>query len=161
MRMLRLTDAFIWEDLPTTDPVTGSLTMAAWIPLIQKFTSRITISAISFHVAQSTARVLTSDDPSFVFGTGYPFDQKKSPAFEIINLAQVKCPSASGILLYASYDAVTMKSYISKCGKMCKYDGLAMTLDCISFILATPISKDMVTRREILIGQLTAYGFTS
>ena len=25
VRMLRLTDAFIWEDLPTTDPVTGSL----------------------------------------------------------------------------------------------------------------------------------------
>jgi len=90
VRMLRLTDAFIWEDLPTTDPVTGSLSMAAWIPRIQRFTSSITISAISFHVVQTTARVLTSDDPSFVFGTGYPFDQKKSPAFEVINLAQVK-----------------------------------------------------------------------
>ena len=110
VRMLRLTDAFIWEDLPTTDPVTGSLTMAAWIPRIQRFTSSIIILAISFHVAQSTARVLTSDDPSFVFGTGYPFDQKKSPAFEVINLAQVKCLSASGILSYASYYVVRTKN---------------------------------------------------
>jgi len=149
VRMLRLTDAFIWEDLPSTDPVTGSLTMAAWIPLIQRFTSIITISAISFHVAQSTARVLTSDDPSFVFGTGYPFDQKKSPAFEVINLAQVKCLSASGILSYASYYVVRMKSYISKSSKMCKYDGLAMTLVCISFTFPTLISKGMVTMREM------------
>jgi hypothetical protein len=140
VRMLRLTDAFIWEDLPTTDPVTGSLTMAAWIPRIQRFTSSVIISAISFHVAQSTARVLTSDDPSFVFGTGYPFDQKKSPAFEIINLAQVKCPSGSGILLYASCYVVRMKSYIPKCGKMCKYDGLVMTLVCSSFMLPALIS---------------------
>jgi len=161
VRMLRLTDAFIWEDLPAKDPVTGSLTMAAWIPRIQKFTSSIIISAISFHVAQSTARFLTSDEPSFVFGTGYPFDQKKSPAFEIINLAQVKCLSASGVLPYVLYCVVTKKSYFSKCGKMCKYDGLAMTLVCISFILPTPVSKDMVTRWEILIGQLTGYGYTS
>jgi len=161
VRMLRLTDAFIWEDLPTTDPVTGSLTMAAWIPRIQRFTSSITISAISFHVAQTTARLLTSDDPSFVFGTGYPFDQKKSPAFEIINLAQVKCLAASGILSYASYCVVRMKSYISKCGKMCKYNGLAVTLVCISFIFPNLISKVMVTRREILIVQLTGCGYTS
>jgi len=124
--MLRLTDAFIWEDLPTTDPITGSVTMAAWIPRIQRFTSSITISAISFHVAQSTVRFLTSDDPSFVFGTGYPFDQKKSPAFEIINLAQVKCLSAIGIVPYASHYVVRMKSYIPKCGKICKYNSLAM-----------------------------------
>jgi hypothetical protein len=128
VRMLRLTDAFIWEDLPTTDPVNGSLTMAAWISRIQRFTSSIIISAIFFHVTQSIARVLTSDDPSFVFGTGYPFDQKKSPAFEIINLAQVKCLSASGILPYVIYYVVRVKIYISKCGKMCKYDGLAMIL---------------------------------
>jgi hypothetical protein len=88
--MLRLTDAFIWEDLPTRDPVTGSLTMAAWIPRIRRFTTSIIISAITFHVVQSAVRVVTSDDPSFVFGTGYPFDKKKSPAFELINLAQVK-----------------------------------------------------------------------
>jgi hypothetical protein len=88
--MLRLTDAFVWEDLPTRNPVTGRLTMAAWIPRVQKFTINITISAITFHIVQSTVRFLTSDDPSFVFGTGYPFDTKKSPAFELINLAQVK-----------------------------------------------------------------------
>jgi hypothetical protein len=88
--MLRLTDAFMWEDLPTTDPVTGSLTMAGWIPRIQRFASRTIIFAITFHAVQSAVRVATSDDPSFVFGTGYPFDKKRSPAFELINLAQVK-----------------------------------------------------------------------
>jgi hypothetical protein len=44
---------------------------------------------------------------------------------------------------------------------MCEWDGLAMTLVCISFMLPTLISKGMVTRREMLIGQLSAYGCTS
>ena len=90
VRMLRLTDAFIWEDLPTTDPVTGSLTMAAWIPRIQKFSSIITTTAISYHVIQTTIRFTTSDDRPFMYGTWYPFNATKSPAYELINISQVK-----------------------------------------------------------------------
>jgi len=90
VRMLRLTDAFVWEDLPTTDPVTGSLTMAAWIPRIQKFTNIITTTGVAFHVVQTTIRFTLFDDRPFMFGTWYPFDATKSPTYELINLSQVK-----------------------------------------------------------------------
>jgi hypothetical protein len=88
--MLRLTDAFIWEDLPTTDPVTGSLTMAAWIPRIQKFTTIITTTAIAFHVVQTTIRFTLIEDRPFMFGTWYPFDARKSPTYELVNISQVE-----------------------------------------------------------------------
>jgi hypothetical protein len=90
VRMLRLTDAFIWENLPTTDPVTGSLTMAAWIPRIQKFTNIIPATAIAFYVAQSTIRFTTSDDRPFIYGTWYSFNAKKTPTYEQISITQVK-----------------------------------------------------------------------
>jgi len=90
VRMLRLTDAFVWEDLPTTDPVTGSLTMAAWIPRIQKFTNIITTTGVAFHVVQTTIRFTLIDDRPFMFGTWYPFDATKSPTYELINISQVK-----------------------------------------------------------------------
>ena len=90
VHMLRLTDAFVWEDLPTTDPVTGSLTMAAWIPRIQKFTTILTTTAIAFDVVQTTIRLTTSDDRPFVYGTWYPFDVTKSPTYELINISQVR-----------------------------------------------------------------------
>jgi hypothetical protein len=89
VRMLRITDAFIWEDLPTTDPVTGSLTMAAWILRIQKFTSIITATAIAFHVVQTTIRFTFIDDRPFMYGTWYPFDATNSPTYELINISQV------------------------------------------------------------------------
>jgi hypothetical protein len=87
--MLRFTDTFIREDLPTTDPVTGSLTMAAWIPRIQKFTTFIAATALAFHVIQCTIHLTTSDDRPFMFGTWYPFDVTKSPTYELINVTQV------------------------------------------------------------------------
>jgi len=90
VRMLRLADAFVWEDLPTTDPVTGSLTMAAWIPRIQKFTIIITGTAIAFHAAQTTIRFTTSDDRPLMFVTWYPFDVTNSPTYELISITQVK-----------------------------------------------------------------------
>jgi hypothetical protein len=87
--MLRLTDAFIWEDLPTTDPVTGSLTMAAWIPRIQKFTTIITTTGVAYHIVQTTIRFTTSDDRPFMFITWYPFDVTESPTYELISISQV------------------------------------------------------------------------
>jgi len=90
VRMLRLTDAFIWEDLPTTDPVTGSLTMAAWIPRIQKFTTIFTTTAIAFHAVQTAILITISDDRPLMFGTWYPFNATKSPIYELIIITQVK-----------------------------------------------------------------------
>ena len=92
VHMLRLTDAFIWEDLPTTDPVTGSLTMATWIPRIQKFTTIIATTATAFHAVQTAISFTTSDDRPFMFGTWYPFDVTKSPTYELIIITQVRGP---------------------------------------------------------------------
>jgi len=99
VQMLRLTDAFIWEDLPTTDPVTGSLTMAAWIPRMQRLTTIITTTAITFHVVQTTISFTVIDDRRFMFGTWYPFDATKSPTYELISITQVK-----GLLSVGSTD---------------------------------------------------------
>jgi hypothetical protein len=90
VRMLRLTDSFIWEDLPTIKLVTGSLTMAAWIPRIQKFTTIIAATAIIIHVVQTTIRFTVTDDRPFMFVTWYPFDVMESPTYELINISQVK-----------------------------------------------------------------------
>jgi hypothetical protein len=89
VRMLRLTDAFVWEDLPLTDPDTGSVTVVAWIPRIQRISFVITSSATIFHVVQSSVRLLTSDDRPMLYGTWYPFDTSKSPVYELVNITQV------------------------------------------------------------------------
>jgi hypothetical protein len=72
------THAFIWEDLPTTDPDTGPLAMVTWIPRIRTATSSVTISAIILHIIQSTLR-FTSDDRTLLYDTWYPFDTNNSP----------------------------------------------------------------------------------
>jgi hypothetical protein len=87
--MLRLTDAFVWEDLSLTDPDTGSVTMVAWIPRIQRISYLITGFASIFHVIQSSVRLLTSDDRPMFYGSWYPFDTSKSPAYELTNITQV------------------------------------------------------------------------
>jgi hypothetical protein len=87
--MLRITDAFIWEDLPRINPDTGYLAMVAWIPRIQKVTTFITSFVLIFHVIQNSIRFSTSDDHPMIYETWYPFDSTKSPAYELTNIAQV------------------------------------------------------------------------
>jgi hypothetical protein len=103
VQMLRLTEAFIWEDLPTTHPVTGSLKMVAWIPRIQRFTTIITTTAIAYHVIQSTIRFTTSDDRTFVYGTWYPFNATKSPTYELVNISQVKTSDIRWVYRFMLY----------------------------------------------------------
>jgi hypothetical protein len=88
--MLRLTDAFVWEDMPTREPDTGSLSMVAWIPRIQKVLTYIMYSAITTHLAQSTLRIILGGDRSLLYSGWYPFDTTKTPAYELINIVQVK-----------------------------------------------------------------------
>ena len=90
VRLLRLTDVFIWDDLPTVDPVNGSLTMAALIPRIQRFLSILTTIDIAYHVVQTVIHFTTSDDHPFIYRTWYPFDVTKSPTYEVISVTQVK-----------------------------------------------------------------------
>jgi hypothetical protein len=98
--MLRLTDAFIWEDLPRTDPDTGSLAMVAWIPRIQSVTTFITSLVLIFHVIQNSIRFSTSDDYPMIYETWYPFNTTKNPAYELTNLAQVTSSVCSEIMFY-------------------------------------------------------------
>jgi hypothetical protein len=87
--MLRLTDAFIWEDLPRTDHDTGSLAMAAWIPRIKKISTFLSLFAICTFFIQYLTLYFASDDHSFVYPTWYPFDSTKSPVYELTNLVQI------------------------------------------------------------------------
>jgi hypothetical protein len=89
VRTLRLTDAFIWEDLPHTDPETGYPTMAAWISRIRKVTNLITWVAIIVDVTHHSMLLSTSDDHPMVYHTWYPFDTTESPVYELIYIAQV------------------------------------------------------------------------
>jgi hypothetical protein len=91
-RLLSLTDRFTWEDLPTTDPETGHLTKAGYIPIIQRLTKYVPASLIGYHVTQSTVRILLNHD--MVFTTWYPFEASESPVYEIVNLTQVMCNSS-------------------------------------------------------------------
>jgi hypothetical protein len=103
--MMRLTDAFIWEDLPTREPDTGSLAMVAWIPRIQRVLTLVMYSAIITHLAQSILRILLAGDRSLIYGAWYPFDTTKTPAYELISIVQVKLPTTkpySFSLLFAS-----------------------------------------------------------
>jgi hypothetical protein len=90
--MLRLTDAFVWEDMPTREPDTGSLAMVAWIPRIQRVLTFVMYSAISTHLAQSVLRMILGEDRSLLYSGWYPFDTTKTPAYELINIVQVKLP---------------------------------------------------------------------
>jgi hypothetical protein len=92
--MIRLTDAFIWEDLPTREPDTGSLAMVAWIPRIQKVLTFVMYSAIITHVTQSVLRILLAGERSLLYSAWYPFDTTKTPAYELITIVQVKLSMA-------------------------------------------------------------------
>jgi hypothetical protein len=90
--MMLLTDAFTWEDLPTRDPESGSLTMAAWISRVQRAMLLVMQAAAVTHTTQSTLRILLSEDRSLLYSAWYPFDTNKTPAYEFINIVQVKPP---------------------------------------------------------------------
>jgi len=103
--MMRLTDAFIWEDLPTREPDTGSLAMVAWIPRIQRVLTLVMYSAVITHLAQSILRILLDGDRSLLYSAWYPFDTTKTPAYELISIVQVRLPMTnqySFSLLFAS-----------------------------------------------------------
>jgi hypothetical protein len=101
--MLRLTDAFIWEDLPCTDPETGSLSMAAWISRVQRVSLFIASVAITFHMIESSIRLLTSEGRSLLYETWYPFDVTQSPFYELTNITQVRNSDSSEVIIYCFF----------------------------------------------------------
>jgi hypothetical protein len=86
-RAMDLTDSFTWEGLPTRDADTGHLTAAGWIPLFQKYTTRVVVVILAFHYVQSTIRIVKSHET--ILMTWYPFDWTVSPFYELVNISQV------------------------------------------------------------------------
>ncbi|KDR19175.1 hypothetical protein L798_06229 [Zootermopsis nevadensis] len=84
--LIRLTDYFTWEELPTRDPDTGYLTKAGYLPFIQKLTKYATLFAIIYHCTQTTVRIILNHD--MVFASWYPLEVSESPAYEIANITQ-------------------------------------------------------------------------
>jgi len=86
-RAMDLTDNFKWEDLPTRDADTGHLTAAGLIPLTMKYSVRVTIAVLCFHIVQSTIRMVKNHET--MVPAWYPFDWTVSPLYEVVNLSQV------------------------------------------------------------------------
>jgi hypothetical protein len=86
--LIRLTDSFTWEELPTTYSDTGYLTKAAYIPIIQRITKYLTAFNFGFHGIHSAVRMVMYHD--MIYAKWYPFDASASPAYEITNLSQVR-----------------------------------------------------------------------
>ena len=98
-----LTDSFTWEDLPNRDK-TGHLTAAGWIPLIQKFTSRLFVFILTFAFVQLTARIVTNHET--LYDTWYPFDWTISPFYELVIISQVILPVCYKNKNSARYDSL-------------------------------------------------------
>ena len=137
VRMLRLTDAFIWEDLPTRDPVTGYRTFASWIPRIQKFAFIFTTTVVGIHVVQSTIRLFISDDRPFVYGTWYPFNATNSPAYELVTITQVKASVIRWVCSFVLYIMWSEHIVNLQNSDMHTYDGIAVTQCWGDFVMRT------------------------
>jgi hypothetical protein len=77
--------------------------MAAWIPRVQRISFFITSFATTFHVIQSSVRLLTSEDRPMLYGTWYPFDTTKSPVYELMNISEVRNSVSSEVIISVSF----------------------------------------------------------
>jgi hypothetical protein len=89
-RLLRLADSFVWEGFPTTDPQTGSPTVAKWIPHIEAVTKRLINTTIIFHFSYVFVKRMASTKPQLSYNSWYPFDTTNTFVFELVNASQVK-----------------------------------------------------------------------
>ena len=86
--LLRLTDSFTWEELPTKDPDTGYLTKAGYIPIIQRLAKYVFWFTISFHFIQSTVRMVISRE--MFLTSWFPFDLSATSVYICANITQVQ-----------------------------------------------------------------------
>ena len=85
--LLRLTDSFTWEELPTRDPDTGYLTKAGYIPIIQRITKYVLWGSLLFHFTQSTVRMVIRRDMILI--SWFPFDLSATSVYICANIIQV------------------------------------------------------------------------
>jgi hypothetical protein len=96
-RLIRMTDSFTWEELPTRDPATGYLTKAGFIPIAQTIATYVPTLTYVFHMVQTTVRIVASRD--MVFPAWLPFDASVSPVYEIATIVQVITNGLTNFLL--------------------------------------------------------------
>jgi hypothetical protein len=92
-RLLLLTEPFTWEGIPTRDPYTGYLTMAAWIPRINIFAQNIYALLVFIHFIYVFFRSMFSEGRVLQFNSWYPFETLTSPQYELVNVTQVQVPT--------------------------------------------------------------------
>jgi hypothetical protein len=85
--LIRLTESFTWEELPTRHPDTGYITKAGYIPKIPVIVKYMMVFIVVYHGTQSIAHMVHSHD--MVYSKWYPFDATVSPVYELVNLSQV------------------------------------------------------------------------
>jgi hypothetical protein len=85
--LIKLTESFTWEELPTRHPDLGYVTKAGYIPKIPVIVKYIMVVIFVFHTTQCTVRIVLNHD--MVYSKWYPFDATASPAYELANLSQV------------------------------------------------------------------------
>ena len=100
--LLRLTDFFTWEELPTRDRDTGYLTSAGYISIIQRLYKYIIVFGLGYHLIQSTVRIVISHD--MIFTKWFPIDASSSPVYEIVNLIQVMFTFLKRLNFYLTND---------------------------------------------------------
>ncbi|PNF35147.1 hypothetical protein B7P43_G09266 [Cryptotermes secundus] len=88
-RVISFTESFTWEELPTKDPETGSLTMAGWIPRVQWFGKTFMQFAMILHCIITAIRIAVLDNRPLSYNAWYPFDTAVSPTYELVNLTQL------------------------------------------------------------------------
>jgi hypothetical protein len=111
VRLMFLTESFTWEELPATDPETGSLTMAGWIPRLQAITIRFIYFIPVFHLSYGIARIVLLAKRPLPYNSWYPFDTTISPTYELIFISQVTTYYRTVTFLSHQYtDLVNTKS---------------------------------------------------
>jgi hypothetical protein len=85
--LLRLTDSFTWEELPTRDPDTGYLTKAGYIPIIQSLHKYFFGLGFVFQIIHSAVRIVSNHD--FIVTAWFPFDTSAAPVYVFANITQV------------------------------------------------------------------------
>jgi hypothetical protein len=89
-RLLHIADSFVWEDMPITDSLTGSLTVARWIPRIEALTKRLINTTIIFHFSYAVVKRIASAKPQLSLNSWYPFEITNTFVFDLVNASQVK-----------------------------------------------------------------------
>ncbi|KAJ4437206.1 hypothetical protein ANN_17341 [Periplaneta americana] len=85
-RLFQQIESFTWEDMPHRNPETGELTMAGFIPQMNKFVKRFALLMYAVHIIVRCARVYYG---KLMYDTLYPFDTSVHPVVEIVLLTQI------------------------------------------------------------------------